>query len=83
MATGKERKTYKIEERKNKYQMKMGENRGRVQAFWVLFSLSWFSSSALLSPTGVNFEGTQDRFIKEKKMLHKAHAHNHTSHHRD
>jgi hypothetical protein len=41
------------------YQMKVGGNIGRVEVFWVLFSLSWFSSAALLSPTGVNFEGTQ------------------------
>ncbi|XP_078171569.1 protein NSP-INTERACTING KINASE 1-like [Carex rostrata] len=45
--------------------MKMGENRGRVEAFWVLFSLSWFSSSALLSPTGVNFEVQALMGVKE------------------
>lgn len=50
-------------------QMKMGGgNRGgKVEVFWVLFFLSWISSEALLSPTGVNFEGTQNLYIEEKK----------------
>ncbi|KAJ3698244.1 hypothetical protein LUZ61_001949 [Rhynchospora tenuis] len=43
----------------------MGGNTGRVEAFWVLFSLSWFSSAALLSPTGVNFEVQALMGIKE------------------
>lgn len=44
--------------------MKMGV----LEAFWVLLislSWSWFSSSALLSPTGVNFEVEALMGIKE------------------
>lgn len=36
----------------------MGAKKGKVWVFWIAFFWSWASATAILSPKGVNFEGS-------------------------